>query len=167
MNEYITTGISNFEIARFVSPINRPCFNKPYGGLWGCHYDPQYDISGQCASSWINWCNDENFNTETLDKGIIYSLKEEARIYTIDTYSDLEAIINKYPYRDKTLNIDGLFSPTIDFKAIQQEYDVIELTDAGQWATRLSHPYSLYGWDVSCSLILNPDVIINIRPWKQ
>jgi hypothetical protein len=36
------------------------------------------------------------------------------------------------------------------------EVDAIHLTERGEHETRLSQPYSLYGWDCECVLIMNP-----------
>jgi len=161
MSEYITTGISEFDINKFVKPINRRCFNKPYGGLWGCRYEPENEY----VSSWVEWCIGENFDAD-LKTGIIYSLKDDNRKYTINSYGNLKAIVNKYPLRDEAIP-KGMFNPVMDYEAIQNKYDVIELTYQGQCTTRLSHPHSLYGWDVACILILNPDIITNVRPWHE
>ena len=53
-----------------------------------------------------------------------------------------------------------------DFEAMAKDYDVIKLTDEGQWKTRLTNP-SLYGWDCECILIMNPDVVTNVVPFKK
>lgn len=158
MQEFITHGKECFDRDQFIIPSNRPYINKPYGGLWGCRYKPYSN------SAWHEWCVSERFFTEALKSGFIYSIKEDSRLYIIDTYRDLEEITDRFP-NDK----DDLLFPnkTIDYVGIMKEYDAIYLTDRGQSVTRHSRPYSLYGWDVESILILNGDIIINDRKWQQ
>lgn len=89
-----------------------------------------------------------------MDLGVVFNLKDNTRIYTINTYKDLEWLMERY--KD---NNSFSFKPTLDFERISKDYDVIELTEAGQWETRFSHPFNLYGWDVESILVLNFDVI--------
>jgi len=42
-----------------------------------------------------------------------------------------------------------------DYEECATRYDAIHLTDRGQWATRMTHPKNLYGWDCESVLILN------------
>lgn len=84
-------------------------------------------------------------------------MKPNARIYTIDSYGDLERLAKQYKYN---LSI----SQYLDFEALSKDYDAIELTDNGQIETRFSEPYNLYGWDIASILILNFDVIADQQP---
>lgn len=70
---------------------------------------------------------------------------EQLRIYTVDTQKDLKLLA-----RDYRLPHDYMFQ--LDYERIAQDYDAIHLTDEGQWATRLTYPMSLYGWDCECVL---------------
>jgi hypothetical protein len=149
MQKYITFGWNALIKELWVQPKNRQ-FNKPDGGAWACKYTPDKEY----ISSWQEWCNEENFTTGRMDIGVVFNLSDNARIYTINKYEDLEWLMERYKDKDSYPTI-----PTFDFEKLSMDYDVIELTDEGQWATRLSHPLSLYGWDVECILVLNFDVI--------
>lgn len=149
MNEYITFGRNALIKELWVQPRNHH-FNKPDGGLWACKYTPDKEY----ISSWQEWCNEESFNTGRMDIGVVFNLTDNARVYIIDKYNDLEWLMDRYNDNESFPSM-----PTLDFEKISKDYDVIELTDKGQWETRLSRPLSLYGWDVECVLILNFDVI--------
>lgn len=147
MNEYITFGQTKLIEELWDQPSNHK-FNKPDGGLWASKYTPD----NRYVSSWQKFCITKDFRTEKMNNGVVFNLINSARVYTIDTYNDLEWLMKKY---------EDNFSPyhTLDFEKLSIDYDVIELTDNGQWETRLSTPLNLYGWDVECILILNFDVI--------
>jgi hypothetical protein len=130
-------------------------FCKPDGGIWACRYTPEetYICDWQC------WCIEEKFPGK-WDIGVIFNLKPETRICTIDSYNDLERLMKKYRFSNVPFN----FLNFLDFEIMSEDYDVIELTSKGQSETRYSFPYNLYGWDVASVLILNFDVIAKQEP---
>ena len=107
-------------------------------------------------SGWYQFCKEQNFVKADNTVGVIFTLKEEARVYTIDSKEDLDNLVNKYP--NDVLEIlkerAGL-----NFIAVSKDYDAIYLTDKGQWATRFSQPNTLYGWDCETLLVLNFNAI--------
>ena len=116
--------------------------------------DSPYTPGKKYISDWDRFCKEENFDKEDWSKGIIFKLKDNARIYTIDSYEDLTVLVNKYPNEKSIIRTDAL-----DFNKIAEDYDAIHLTEEGQWATRFSRPNTLYGWDCETLLVLNFNAI--------
>ena len=111
--------------------------------------------SGESFYKWLDrFCKEENFDKEDWSKGIIFKLKDNARIYTIDSYEDLTVLVNKYPNEKSIIRTDAL-----DFNKIAEDYDAIHLTEEGQWKTRNTYPNTLYGWDCETLLVLNFNAI--------
>ena len=148
--KYIVLGKTELKEELFNKDLTNNGINKPKGGLWSSPYNKD-TISG-----WYQFCKDENFIKGDNSVGVIFSLKEEARIYTIDTKEDLDNLANKYPndVLEILQEIAGL-----NFIAVSKDYDAIYLTDKGQWATRFSRPNTLYGWDCETLLVLNFNAI--------
>ena len=149
---YIVLGKTELKEELFNTNLTNNGINKPKGGLWSSPYNKD-TISG-----WYQFCKDENFIKGDNSVGVIFSLKEEARIYTIDTKEDLDNLANKYPIVVKE-NLRYNFMSTIDYTKVSKDYDAIYLTDKGQWATRFSRPNTLYGWDCETLLVLNFNAI--------
>lgn len=147
--ELITLGIDKLDEKLFQTPINEPC--KPrVGGLWASRYQ---DTDTILYSEWGDFAFNEM--GKSYDKACVYKLKENARVYTIDSLEDLVNLLDKYYFPNP---IHGPKKRFIDFRKVSKDYDVIELTEEGHWKTRLTSP-GLYGWDVECVLILNFDCI--------
>lgn len=81
--------------------------------------------------------------------------------------ADLENLLKEYAI-NKYIQYDFIFGNTIDFEKIVvgNVYDAIKLTDKGQVETRFSRN-NLYGWDCESMVILNPDIIVNQKPYKR
>jgi hypothetical protein len=149
----------------FIKPINR--WIKPTGGLWSSTYTP----NNKYISGWHEFCSIE-FETGIANSPykIIFDISKNARIYTINSQEDLISLIDNYGYyldqATKVLEELGT-KPTylcLDFENLAKHFDVIHLTEEGQWRTRMplkNMAYNLYGWDVESSLILNINVIKN------
>lgn len=157
--DFITLGKTVLTKETFKAPKNR--FVKPDGGIWACRYTPDEEF----VSEWQRWCKFEQF-PGNWNQGVVFNLKPNARIYTIDSYEDLERLAKKYKYK-YNLSISGMVGicfQYLDFEALAKVYDAIELTGRGQSETRFSKPYNLYGWDVASILILNFDAIADQQP---
>jgi len=139
-------GHERFDPALFEVITNIPDFVKPRGGLWACPVGPGKD-------PWREWCEDEGFNTDDLAVFFEFTLCPFARIFTVDGMCDLRALIRAYGRSGSFRHLT-----VMDFEAMAKQLDVIYLTEAGQWRTRLTNP-SMYGWDVECVLILNKAVV--------
>lgn len=123
---------------------------KPSGGLWT---SPE---TGPGRSAWLDWCRDEMPHRPRYQR--MWRLTATSpRIYTINTFADLKHAIQRWPhqcYPDVPPWSSLADEWEIDYVAMADEYDAVELTDDGQWATRLSFPENLYGWDVASILWL-------------
>jgi hypothetical protein len=122
-------------------------------GFWTSTYDPR------TGSGWVQWCLDEEFCCDRANPVFpLWTLEPDpvARIYTVDTYADLEALVAEYPHRRDYPNRG--YGAWTDLKPnwehIARDYDAVHLTEEGQWATRLTHPLDLYGWDCESTLWL-------------
>lgn len=138
-------------------------FVKPNGGLWSS----TFKVNGEYLSGWDEFCK-EDFNKGLNPYKILFDISPEARIYTIDSQRDLKKLILKYGYHDdgsiKFFKDAGIepFALYPNFENIQKDYDVIHLTEKGQWETRMpreDRAYNLYGWDVESSLIMHFEAI--------
>lgn len=133
-------------------PEKRISWYKPDKGLWA---SPELDDH---LSVWTKWCEEENYshNGVSLDKYFKFKISKAARVCVINTMDDLKALVRKCPGTEETgrASVGWILCPL--------EYDVIYLTDEGQWNTRLTYP-SLYGWDMESCVIFNYDVIEIIK----
>jgi len=137
--------------------------NKPRGGLWASPYHPDKEY----ISGWHEWCSSEMDHWLSNDS-VVLEIKEDARIFTIDSQDDLIEFIKIIGIAEdeltKTLKFKMLSYP--DFEKVSQIFDVVYLTEEGQWDTRFSNngcDYNLYGWDCESILILNYDCI---KTWE-
>ncbi|MGL4774520.1 MAG: hypothetical protein ACRC2K_13245 [Clostridium sp.] len=147
--KYISLGRDWINNILFNSNLKNNKINKPIGGLWASPYHPKEEY----ISDWEEFCVESGFLLNTLDKGVIFELKKDARVYTIDEFNDLCFLYCHY----KLFDSDSYFE-LIDFERIAEKYDAILLTEKGQQDTRYTIP-SLYGWDVETLLVLNYDAI--------
>lgn len=137
---------------------------KPYGGLWTSTFDVE------TKSAWIDFCTKEEFNLPASGvwRGYLLKPMRKARIYVIDSFDDLKQLIDKYsynPYKDLQFSIWSTLRDKryIDFEALSKDYDAIHLTQEGQWLTRHTEPFNLYGWDFESTLWLR-DCFTNVIP---
>lgn len=142
---YIHYGHKAFDPNLFVIPSNRPCANKPRGGLWASSIDAHY--------GWKDWCKAESYRSCDNEDSFCFQLTNGANIFTINSVED----VNRMP-----LQKDGFSTSVIraiNFESMYQNgVDVIEYN--------LSNDddlyFALYGWDCDCILVLNPNVVIPI-----
>lgn len=123
------------------SPILNACLldiqsgdMKPKGAFWTSTY-----IDG--SSAWLGWCEYEQPDW-IYDYNFVLTVDPDANVYVIDTLEDLERLVGMYPY-------DGPISrylTCIDWAEMAKDYDGVQLTEEGQWATRYTTP-GLNGWD--------------------
>ena len=139
-------GSSTFDISKFVPIRNRSeisCIaTKPYGGLWASPIDSDAD--------WYNWCLDNDFCIEELEKYFDFTLKDNSKIISIEKLSDLNQIKGCYATTKNFYN-----HVVINFEAlVESGYDAIDflINSETYWF--------LYGWDVDSLLVLNPDCIV-------
>lgn len=143
MNETQIHYGTKFDPKKF-SPIKNRNWNKPRGGLWGSSVSSDY--------GWKWFCESEGFRINKLANFFKYRIT--GKIYEIDSTQDLYNI----PAKMNHLYCGKLF---IDFEKLRDlGYSAIHLTWPGQCDTRWSDLMDLYGWDVECTLLLNPKSIV-------
>lgn len=165
MVRYISYGLGNYDEERFDKIQNLIYNNKPKGGLWSSPENSKH--------SWYDWCKDNDFRVLHNDiKGkFLFSLKNDSKIYKIDSFQDLKNCPAIIDYR-----LGGITRRQIDFeKMVDLGYDAIWLTDEGEWSTRFPNLYNLsnridvdidftlYGWDCETMLVLNKEAIVDVE----
>ena len=153
--KFITFGIDEISEIYFTNVSNQDFLNKPSGGLWSSEYLPNLPYK----SDWELWCNQNDFNLEKLNKGIIFELKDYVNIFIIDSYSDLLKLAENYSYEKDFLGITT--KRYIDFEKMSKDYDGLFLTEQGEWQTKHRRKIDFYGWDCSTLLLFNIDAIKN------
>lgn len=122
---------------------------KPLGGLWTSPINS--------VNSWREWCERENFSTERLKKSFRIEISTE-HLLVIDSYDDFkQKMLDPYTTRISLYNITFF-----DMKELPKQYDGIWLTARGEYETRFSQPYNLYGWDCETVLLFNEKPIIRV-----
>lgn len=133
-----------------VTPSDHPSQKPRRQGFWTSTWHPEH------GSGWVQWCLSEEYGCDRSDPSFpIWTLtpEDDARVYEIAGYSDLDALVAAYPHE---LHYPGSAWSDLrpDWAAIAVDFDAVHLTDEGQWATRLSMPLDLYGWDCESTLWL-------------
>ena len=155
---YIHYGHRNFSKERVTKMKSGPggnmAINKPDFGLWGSPVD--------CEFGWKDWCESEDFRTDTLDRYFVFKVKDGAKIFTVRKDSD----ISDYLYTPHLYTLKYMFPPNyIDFNKIMKEYDGMELIHGyNYWDLHFGHFYS---WDVDSIVVWNPDVIEVVDKYPQ
>lgn len=138
---------------------------RPQGGYWLSEYTPNDEF----PSIWLKWiyANDEPMVVEFHSRPYysIYQIKEEAKLYLINTYHDLLKLIIKYPL------IEGRVT-YIDFEKVAREWDGIYLTRKGfdsceypdknvllQYNVLEGNEPTLKGWEIPSLVVFNPEIL--------
>lgn len=133
-----------------ITRVKNQIFVKPLGGFW----TSTYLSKGKFASEWVEWCHSEEpewiKNKEEEKPAVLLEVSPSARIYTIDSVSQLKWLQDKYPHPEHEKWGWGNFA-LLDWERIAQDYDGVHLTSRGQWATRHGSP-NLYGWDCESTI---------------
>lgn len=124
--------------------------NKCRYGLWACPIDSNF--------GWKEWCEREDFPSG--NDLFTFKLKDNAKIYVVDNYEDLERI--------STLK-DRFGRGSINFKELlANNYDGIYVTDNAVSSLRYieGNIQDLSCWDVESLCVFNPNVIIPLSQEK-
>jgi hypothetical protein len=108
------------------------------------------------SSDWIRWREEESYGS---DLAHTWRLTPDplAVVIEIDTVADLMYVREQYAHGyGENHPLSGLrkYDEYIDFALIARDYAGVHLTEEGQWRTRLSEPYNLYGWDCESTVWL-------------
>lgn len=126
-------------------------------GMWTSSYTPD-NSEGIC--DWLRWCKGESFHVEAWRSAYVYEITRPLRIIEIDSLADLLALNDAFGLPSEvsvTLNARDSSHPISrypNWQLLAKHFDAVHLTEEGQWATRLSHPDELYGWDCESTLWL-------------
>lgn len=126
-------------------PITDSTRRKPTGGLWTSTWLGAAELSG-----WAEWCRIEDFGAVECDAWLL-TPDADAEVYTVDTYSDLAYLHHCYG-NSRRIGDSDLFECYLDWPLVAERFAGVHLTDEGQWRTRLTMPYDLYGWDCESTL---------------
>lgn len=146
MMVYIHYGHKYFDKKLF-EKVRNDYFTKPIGGFWGSRVGAEY--------GWKEWINAKNFklNKYREDNYFKFKLKDDARVLVIDNIK----ILDKLP-KNKS-NILNSFWCSLDFEELSKKYDAIEVL-----ITNSNGLYwKFYGWDCDSILIMNEDIIEEIK----
>ncbi len=135
-----------------MKPIKNNNFIKPLGGLWTSTYNSIF------GSDWVQYSlKTGGILVPETDywNGYLLIPKSDIKLYEVNSYEDLEWLVNKYKIKVKLKNY-SLYAPrideTIDFEKMQSHWDGIHLTKQGVIETKKSYPYNLDGWDVESTI---------------
>lgn len=117
---------------------------------------------------WREWCLSEMSSWLDLPLWQI-DLAPSARVYLIDSLADLGALVEQFHNRVMDTDAARYCRAPISWPRVAEHYDAVHLTEKGQWKTRLSEPYNLYGWDCESVVILNTDAVaaVTLRALAQ
>ena len=152
MGEYIHYGSKELHE---IQPIkNQEYFTKPKGGLWASPVNAEF--------GWKEWCERENFRTNTEDNSFKFRVKDDSKIIHIRDKKDLDNL----PKQKDRLGFGE--SPAsmvyLDFEKISQNYDGIELHLSEEKLQSIDDYcnglyFRLYGWDCDSILIFTDKAI--------
>ncbi|GAB6558018.1 hypothetical protein bcgnr5378_07020 [Bacillus cereus] len=134
---------------------------KPRGGLWTSTYN---ETEG---SSWYKFASHiRHFEVGEPLYATLFTVKEDANIYVVDSYGDLEKLMETYgiPVEESfpSFGSSDPLSYTLDFEKMAETYDGFHLTEDGLFAVRgtvslfTNRKYSLTFYDVECTVWLKP-----------
>lgn len=140
-----------FDVERMqpVLAVDRVWVKPRAGGLWTSSY------SSECGSAWVQWCIEERVVADCAEGAgswpecWLLEPHADARICEIDSFDDLRRPCLCY---GRPQDDSPHASTYLDWSLLAEHFDAVHLTEEGEWATRLSAPYDLYGWDCESTL---------------
>ncbi len=160
---YIMIGTKTISKDIFRS-ILRPIDNYnflPNGGFWACEYNDLY------VSDWFKYLQsigEELTSYKDITSAVLFTLKDDARILTINSIEELKLIIEKYPSYHHILNYFERITErekSINFELLSKDYDGIFVNYK---KLEYSHETSIFNhWAVNTLLLFNLDAIESYR----
>ena len=95
---YISRGTDKLVIEKFIPIENTNTLDKPIGGLWACEYTPNSNY----VSAWDQYqvsVGDVDMDEWYTINTILFNLKSDARIYTIDSHEDLIRLFTDFEWK--------------------------------------------------------------------
>lgn len=144
--KYIHYGHKCFDPKLFRKPRNRHGFSKPSGGFWASPVDAEF--------GWKDWCDRNDFRKCCIDCSFTFTLKDDAKVLTIRYTGDAKRL----PQRPLDCWPSDWVMPDFE-KLIRDGWDAVELVlSSDEWLY-----WVMYGWDCDSIVILNPDVIVEVK----
>ena len=148
MIKYIHYGSNDFDINKF-DPIKNGeaaylrVMEKPEGGLWASPINSK--------DNWHDWCLNNDFKVNQLEKSFTFTLKPGSKVLTIRTMQDIIDIFEMLT----VVPLGRRIGNHINFEELLKlGYDAIMV-----YISNVDVYYRLYGWDVDSLLVMNPDCI--------
>lgn len=167
---YIHYGSDHFDKRKFHKIRN--CIlgdigEKPKAGtgMWASPVDSE--------TTWREWCEEEDFHTESLLSSFSFKLFPTARVLYIRNSDELSAAKETYQnyrwfdyiwrgdYSYIRSSMESKFCP--DFERIANDYDAMYVRMWWEMEPNSGSYYQLYGWDVDSLLVFNPNVVEEVR----
>ena len=157
MAEYVHYGSQYFDRERFVPVKNgRNFLPKPAGrtGLWASRVGDE--------NGWETWCRYNRFKTESLEVSFRFTMPNDG-VLTLKEPEDLLPLPKIYQWDyDLFMNepemaefdfLKGIVLQWcyLDYEALAEEYDAIELINSKLFYN------ALYSWDCNCLLVLKAE----------
>ena len=164
---YIHFGNDRYEPWVVGHIVNDEYWPKPHGGLWASR---EGDPNG-----WEAWCRHEHYAIEKLERFFRFVLHDSCRILILEEENQLIKLPKLKAWQPKDLawmenmkpdqfptpeQLEELFRQNwcyLDYEKLSEEYDAIELTNAGAFHG------SLGLWDCNSILILNPAIVCPVE----
>lgn len=140
---YVHYGHKKFckEICKPIENIQ--LFTKPKGGFWASRIDAKF--------GWKDWCIDQEFRDIDENDAFRFKLKDGTKVLYINNTD----ILSTLPMQQSIIK-SWL---CLDFEKLSEQYDAIEVN-----ISKCNRLYDLlYGWDCDSILIMNPDVIQEVK----
>lgn len=140
MKEYIHYGARKYKPELVIPIKNIYRFTKPEGGIWASDINAKF--------GWKQWNKLENFKKCYKNNCFKFTIKDSAKILTINNVSQLKKLPKCKQEYDSSWEL-------LDFEKLSLEYDAIEIIISED--PKLY--YAVYGWDCDSILIMNKEII--------
>lgn len=152
---YVHYGADRFDSTKFGT-----IKNCTYPWVKPVHETGMWASPAKSKWGWKDWCIAEGFHPENLKESFSFTLKSGAKVFHVRNLDDLV----KLPERPGDSLPTALSRYCIDFEALAKKYDAIEVhLSEDPSGARGDLYYALYGWDCDSILILNPNVVEEVR----
>lgn len=147
-------GAKEIDYSINIKPVGPSNWVKPESGFWA---SPELATHTSC---WTKWCEEECYSHSNckVDECIRFKISKDARVCVIDNFKDLINLSNECAVDEKITKSIMTSMSKIDWVKAAELYDVVYLTENGQWATKLTRP-CLYGWDMESCVVFDYDAI--------
>lgn len=149
-----------------ISRSGRFELNKPRFGLYGSTLIS--DEKNEIWSSWLDFVDGEDYHKSHYNVGVIYTLKDEANIYTVDSFESYKELLDKYSII--THEYDNRYDIKINWNKFAKYYDAFHLTLDAFYELRMLDSRStingkhykladFYAYDCETWIIFSPNII--------